>query len=74
MSLRPLRGSTLTQRETDVLKLIAAGLSTLQVATKLGISFKTVASHRAHIMDKLDIHNRASLVRYAIDNKLVERG
>ena len=62
----------LTPRETEVLKLIAEGLSTKQIAAQLGISFKTAVSHRSRIMAKLDIHEVASLVRYAIRKKLIE--
>ena len=62
----------LTPRETEVLKLIAAGLSGKQIAAQLGISFKTVVSHRSRIMGKLDIHEVASLVRYAIRKNLIE--
>jgi DNA-binding NarL/FixJ family response regulator len=62
----------LTPRETEVLKLIAEGHSTKKIAGILGISFKTAACHRMHIMQKLDIHELASLVRYAIRERLVE--
>jgi two-component system response regulator NreC len=64
--------TVLTPRETEVLKLIVAGLSTKQIAAQLGVSFKTAVSHRSRMMEKLDIHEVASLVRYAIRNKLVE--
>ena len=62
----------LTPRETEVLKLIAEGLSTKQIAAQLGVSFKTAASHRSRMMEKLDIHEVASLVRYAVRKKLIE--
>jgi len=58
--------STLTPRERDVLKLIAEGRSTPQIATDLNISTKTVDTHRQHIMDKLNIRGIADLTRYAI--------
>ena len=57
---------TLTTRETQVLQLIAAGNSTKQAAAALGISFKTAAGHRSQLMKKLQIHDTASLVRFAI--------
>jgi DNA-binding CsgD family transcriptional regulator len=60
--------SRLTPREAEVLKLIAAGLSTKQIALSLNISFKTAACHRARLMDKLEIHEVAGLTRYAIRN------
>jgi len=49
-----------------------SGNSSKQIAGKLGVSFKTVVSHRSRIMAKLDIHDVASLVRYAIRQKLIE--
>ena len=58
----------LTSRERQVLALIAEGHSTKEVAAKLGITFKTAACHRYRMMDKLDLHATASLVRYAIRN------
>jgi DNA-binding CsgD family transcriptional regulator len=60
--------SSLTPREIEVLKLIAAGLSTKQIAASLGISFKTASCHRSRLMDKLGIHEIAGLTRYAIRN------
>jgi len=58
--------SILTPREQEVLKHISEGLSARQVAEHLEISIKTVETHRTHIMVKLDIHNIAGLVKYAI--------
>jgi DNA-binding CsgD family transcriptional regulator len=57
--------SSLTPREEEILRLIAAGLTTRQIAIGLGIRFKTVCCHRTHIMDKLGLHSLAELVRYA---------
>jgi DNA-binding CsgD family transcriptional regulator len=62
----------LTPRETEVLVLIAQGLSSKQIATRLGITFKTAICPRSWLMDKLDIHNVADLVRYTIAHKLIE--
>ena len=62
----------LTEREKQVLVLIAEGNSTKGVAALLGISYKTADSHRSKIMEKLDVHETASLVRYAIRNHLVK--
>ena len=64
-------GERLTLRETEVLKRIADGNSTKQVAAMLGITFKTAACHRYRVMDKLGIHDTATLVRYAIRQGLV---
>ncbi|HKE24280.1 MAG TPA: LuxR C-terminal-related transcriptional regulator [Bryobacteraceae bacterium] len=62
----------LTPREMEVLKYIAEGHSTKQVAEILGITFKTAACHRYRVMDKLGIHETASLVRYAIRQGMVK--
>jgi two-component system, NarL family, response regulator NreC len=56
----------LTVRERQVLQLIAEGDSTREIARRLGISPKTVETHRSKLMQKLDIHDTAGLVRYAI--------
>jgi DNA-binding NarL/FixJ family response regulator len=63
--------SQLTDREREVLTLIADGLSSKQIAGKLGVSLKTIESHRANLMDKLDIHKVSGLVRFAIRAGLV---
>jgi DNA-binding NarL/FixJ family response regulator len=57
---------TLTDREKQVLKLVAEGKSNKEIAAMLGISVKTAMSHREHMMDKLDLHNRTDLVRFAL--------
>ena len=56
----------LTDREKQVLKLVAEGKSNKEVAEVLGISVKTAMSHREHVMEKLGVHNRTELVRFAI--------
>jgi len=61
----------LTRREREVLQLVAEGKSTKEVAAILGVSVKTAETHRTHIMAKLDIHDTASLVRYAIREGLI---
>lgn len=61
----------LSQREREVLILVAEGLSTREIATELGLSHKTVEVHRRRIMDKLDLHKVADLVRYAVREGLV---
>lgn len=60
------RSDGLTAREIQVLKLIAEGNSSKQLAFELGISFKTAVCHRYNIMEKLNIHDVSGLVRYAI--------
>jgi len=62
----------LTTREREVLQLVAEGMTTKKVAGLLGVSVKTAESHRNRIMDKLDIHDTASLVRYSIRRRLIE--
>jgi DNA-binding NarL/FixJ family response regulator len=62
----------LTDREKQVLQLIAEGKTTKEVAVILGVSVKTAESHRSSLMAKLDIHSTAELVRYAIRRGLVE--
>jgi two-component system, NarL family, response regulator NreC len=62
----------LSVRERQVLQLVGEGHSTKKIATLLGISVKTADTHRAKLMAKLDIHQTAGLVRYAIRNGLLE--
>jgi len=58
--------SCLTNREREILQLIAEGESTKEIAFKIGVSIKTVETHRQQIMKKLDLHSVAELTRYAI--------
>jgi two-component system, NarL family, response regulator NreC len=60
------RYDTLTEREREVFQLIAEGKSNKDVADLLSLSPNTVETHRAHIMDKLDVHNAAEIVLYAV--------
>jgi DNA-binding NarL/FixJ family response regulator len=62
----------LTSREREVLHLTAEGLSSTAIAERLGISSRTAETHRANVMAKLGLHNRADLVRYAMGRGLVE--
>jgi PAS domain S-box-containing protein len=62
----------LTERERQVLVLIAGGKSTKEAAAQLGISYKTADSHRSRILEKLGVHETASMVRYAIRAGLIE--
>jgi two-component system response regulator NreC len=64
--------SALTEREREILKLVAEGYTNNQIAERLVISPKTVDTHRTHIMDKLNLHSRAELVKYAIRRGLLE--
>ena len=62
----------LTEREVDVLRLIALGHTNQEIAGQLYLSVRTVESHRAHIQQKLRLSTRAELVRYALDHSLIE--
>jgi len=62
----------LTDREIEVLRLIAEGHSTSEIGRILGVSPHTVQSHRRHIMEKLNLHDRGELIRYAIRRGLIE--
>jgi two-component system response regulator NreC len=61
----------LSQRELDILRLIALGYTNVQVAEELFLSVRTVETHRSHIQQKLGLADRAELVRYALDHRLV---
>ncbi len=65
-------GELLTPRELEVVKLIAEGLTSDEVAEELSISSKTVDRHRANLLEKLGMRNRVELTRYAIRRGLVE--
>ena len=62
-----LAARRLTERETDVLRLVVEGLTARQIATRLGLSPRTVENHLQHVLRKLRLHSRAALVRYAIE-------
>jgi DNA-binding NarL/FixJ family response regulator len=62
----------LTQRELEVLKLIAEGHTSKEIATTLVLSLKTIESHRANILGKLGMRDRVDLTRYAIRRGLIE--
>jgi DNA-binding NarL/FixJ family response regulator len=62
----------LTERETEVLRMVATGLTARQVATRLGLSHRTVENHVQSTLRKLHLHNRIELVRYAIAQGLAE--
>ncbi|HKZ51336.1 MAG TPA: response regulator transcription factor [Dehalococcoidia bacterium] len=64
----------LSDREKQVLKLAAEGKTNKEIAALLCLSVKTVMGHRASLMEKLDLHNRTELVRYAIAHGLIEVG
>ena len=68
----PAQGKRLSAREQEVLKLIAEGHSSREIAEMLDLSVKTVHNHRTRLMTKLDIHRNADLVRYAIRLGMVD--
>jgi two-component system, NarL family, response regulator NreC len=66
------RGTMLTPREREIIKMIAEGNSVKEIAAVLGRSVKTVEAHKFNLMRKLNIHNKAQLVTYAIQKKIVK--
>jgi DNA-binding NarL/FixJ family response regulator len=68
---RPRAREQLTERELQVLKLMADGLSTNGIARALGIAFKTAACHRYRILDKLGVDNTVCALRWAIRNGVI---
>ena len=62
----------LTAREREIVQLLAEGRSNKEVAGALGISIRTAETHRASVLRKLSLDSLASLVRYAIRNKIIE--
>jgi DNA-binding NarL/FixJ family response regulator len=67
-----VRKPPLTPREQEVMKMLAEGHTVRKIAALLGLSMKTVDAHKFNLMRKLDIHNKAELVHYAIRNKIVD--
>jgi DNA-binding NarL/FixJ family response regulator len=68
---RQPRLGTLTSREREVLKMLAEGNSAKEIASTFEVSVRTVECHRTNLMRKLDIHNKAQLVQYAIQKKVI---
>ncbi len=66
------RFATLTPREKEILKMLAEGNTVKEVASQLDLSVKTVEAHKFNLMRKLDIHNKAQLVQYAIQKKVIK--
>jgi DNA-binding NarL/FixJ family response regulator len=69
--VRQPRFGTLTKRELEILKMLAEGKSVKEIATGFDLSVKTVEAHKFNLMRKLDIHNKAQLVQYAIQKKVI---
>jgi len=69
---RQPRFATLTPREKEILKFLAEGDSVKEIAAGLNLSVKTVEAHKFNLMRKLDIHNKAHLVQYAIQKKIIK--
>ena len=72
LSKADLPARPLSDRERQVLQLVAEGKTTKEIATLLGISVNTAESHRSNLMEKLDIHDTAGLVRYALRHGVIE--
>jgi two-component system response regulator NreC len=62
----------LSDREREILVLLAEGQSLKEIASRLNLSVKTVDAHKYNLMRKLDLHDRSELIRYAIRKRLVE--
>src|SRR5271169_5859111 len=69
---RQPRFNTLTRRELEILKFLAEGNSVKEIACTLDLSVKTIEAHKFNLMRKLDIHNKAQLVQYAIQKKIIQ--
>lgn len=65
-------GNRLTKREAEVLCLMADGLTTKDIATRLGITFKTAACHRSRVLQKLGVDSTVTVVRWAIREGLIK--
>jgi two-component system, NarL family, response regulator NreC len=70
-AVRQPRYGTLTKREREILKMLAEGKSVKDIAIAFDLSVKTVEAHKFNLMRKLDIHNKAQLVQYAIQKKII---
>ncbi len=68
----PLPGTPLTVREVEVLQMLASGMSNKQIAPTIGLSIRTVESHRNHIMRKMKFHSFSDLMRFAIRSHLID--
>ena len=68
---RPLH-ETLSEREFEVLRMLASGKTVTEIAVDLHLSVPTVSTHRAHILEKMNMTTTAALIRYAVDNRLVD--
>jgi RNA polymerase sigma factor (sigma-70 family) len=62
----------LTERELEIIRLIAEGLSNKEIGEKLFISHRTVDTHRTNLMSKIEVHNVAGIVKFAITNGLLD--
>ncbi len=69
--LRHSRTQLLTDREREILKLVVQGLSAKEVADSLGISYRTVHTHKSHIMSKLGVSSTPAMMSYAIKNRII---
>jgi len=70
-AVRQPRFGTLTKREREILKMLAEGRSVKEIASEFDLSVKTVEAHKFNLMRKLDIHNKAQLVQYAVQKKVI---
>jgi len=66
------RHAALSDREYQVFELLVGGKSITDIADRLNLSVKTVSTHKTHIMQKMNMANHSELIRYAINNRLVD--
>jgi DNA-binding NarL/FixJ family response regulator len=71
VNLRSARSTLLTRREQEILKLFAEGGTARKIAADLQLSIKTVEAHKFNLMRKLDIHNRAELIDFAVQQRIL---
>lgn len=71
-NVHPVEDDRLTPRQKEILKLVASGMTTKEIASSLFISIKTVETHRGQLMERLNIHDLAGLIRYAIRIGLID--
>ena len=70
-SPRRILENQLTRRESEVLGLVASGKSNAQISDALGISVKTVETHKTHVLMKLGLNNNSELIKYAVKNNII---
>ena len=68
----PTAAAVLTERETEILRMVSTGLSAKQIAGRLTVSHRTVQNHIQNTLQKLQLHNRVELTRWALEQGITE--